>query len=1169
MPKSDNSYQASDITVLEGLEPVRKRPAMYIGSTGSSGLHHLVFESVDNSIDEAMGGFCDFIEVELMDDDKVRVSDNGRGIPVETHSQTKKSALETVMTMLHAGGKFGGKGYRVSGGLHGVGISVVNALSSWMRAEVCRGGKKYSQEYRRGVPQTKLIEEGRCETNGTTVVFKPDEEIFNDISFNVKSLADHLRRQAYLTPKTRIHLLDRRKKRDEVLPPVYNFYFEGGIRAYLSMLVRGYGQEHANVFLVSETKEDILIEVAFCYVRNIEGLQLAFANNIITAQGGTHLTGFRAALTRVFNKYAEENNFFSKGSERFSGDDIQEGLVAIISVKLPDPQFEGQTKQKLGNREVRGLVETVVAKALEEFLKRNPQDASTIIQKLLLSQKARQKALAVRQTILRKGVLAGLRLPGKLTDCITKNPEEAELFLVEGDSAGGSAKMARDPRIQAILPLRGKILNVEKARIDKMLTSQEIQAIIVALGTAISEEFNLEKLRYKRIIIMTDADSLTGDTPILIFDSRTNYLRLVRMGEFIEKECEDTHRYKICAYDLRRKRFSLRTIAKTIRHPLRTPLYEIKTHHGYSLKVTAHHSIFVLRNKSVFTLPTNQLRRGDYVLLPAKLPRSDQEVTINTFETLKRSREGEKVAVRIPMGSLLSIPQQAWVDVPLRGWKELAIKRMERGFSRFCIADEIGVGKTVIQQWEQKVDNVMPRYVVFKKYLDAVGRETLSQLRNTFCYVPIADLERIPPESKLYLDNHSREVQMTFICNEDLTYLLGWFVGDGCASFTKGSPNRFIIAIGRDKQRYYPQLKDTIKRVLRCPVGVDKREDDSLQLYFHSFSFKILLQHLNLLGKKSYEKFIPDLLFNIKPAVQKSFLRGLLESDGSIIVKKFQNRLTVRLSYTTASRDLAEGIVMMYRQLGILPGINSRLSKPHRRADGVLIKSNYPGYLVNVSGIEQLKAIRKIWEHHKNARALDRYLQHATSSRGAKRWKKKIYGEAVLAEITSIKKVKTDDPFVYDFSIDADENFIAGSGGILAHNTDGSHIRTLLLTLFFRYFQPVIEGGYLYIAQPPLYRVMKGKEVFYSYSEEEQLQLIKKFGSSEKIDIQRYKGLGEMNPEQLEETTMNPEKRSMYQVIIEDAAQADRIFDTLMGDEVKPRRKFIQAHSRQVANLDI
>jgi len=499
------TYQAEDIYVLEGLEPVRKRPAMYIGSTGPGGLHHLVFEAVDNSVDEALAGFCTFIEVELTSEGAIRVTDNGRGIPIETHPQTKKSALETVMTMLHAGGKFGSKSYRVSGGLHGVGISVVNALSLTMRAEVKRHGKLYVQEYKLGAPQGPVKETGEAKGTGTTVIFKPDNTIFDTVAFSAKTILTHLRRQAYLTPKVHIRVLDNRL--EEARPSVHNFYFEGGAHTYLQTLTRGHETDHANEFFISQTKDEMVVEAGFQYVNDSEGTQLSFANNIVTPQGGTHLTGFRAALTRVCNAYADEKGFFSKEDEHFSPEDQQEGLIALVSVKLSDPQFEGQTKEKLGNRSARGTVEAVVGEALAEFFKRHPEDAGAIIRKLLLVQKARKKAQAVKQTILRKGALAGLRLPGKLTDCFSRNPEESELFIVEGNSAGGSAKMARDPKFQAILPLRGKILNVEKARLAKMLSSVEIQAIIIALGTAISEEFDLSRLRYHKTIIMADADS--------------------------------------------------------------------------------------------------------------------------------------------------------------------------------------------------------------------------------------------------------------------------------------------------------------------------------------------------------------------------------------------------------------------------------------------------------------------------------------------------------------------------------------------------------------------------------------------------------------------------------------------------------------------------------------
>ena len=510
----NNKYTAENIIVLEGLDPVRRRPGMYIGSTGSSGLHHLVYEVIDNAIDEAMAGFANNIEIEFLDDNVVKVADNGRGIPIEIHPQTKVSALQTVMTVLHAGAKFDGKSYKISGGLHGVGVSVVNALSEWTRAEICREGKKYAQEYKRGVPVKDVEEQGACDKIGTTITFKPDNTIFKGeqgehIVFSLKIILEHLRRQAYLTPGVLIKVLDKRIDRyaDSKLPFKYNFYFEGGIIAYVRAINRGKTVDHQNIFFISQNKLDQRVEVSFQYANDLEGVSLSFANNISTPSGGSHLTGFKSALTRVLNKYAENNNFFSKEDERLTGEDVQEGLTSIVSVKLIDPQFEGQTKSKLGNADTRGIVEGIVTEALEEFLKRNTEDAGIIIRKVILSQKARTKARAVKQIILRKGALSGLRLPGKLTDCSSKIAEDSEIFIVEGDSAGGSAKQGRNPAFQAILPIRGKILNIEKARLNKILDSKEIQAIVVALGTAIADEFNLEKLRYHKIIIMADADS--------------------------------------------------------------------------------------------------------------------------------------------------------------------------------------------------------------------------------------------------------------------------------------------------------------------------------------------------------------------------------------------------------------------------------------------------------------------------------------------------------------------------------------------------------------------------------------------------------------------------------------------------------------------------------------
>jgi DNA gyrase subunit B len=476
-----------------------------------------------NSIDEAMAGYATEIEITLLPNNRVRVSDNGRGIPVDIHPQTKKSALETVMTTLHAGAKFGSKVYQVSGGLHGVGVSVVCALSSWMKVEVCRGGNKYSQEYSKGKPKTKLKKGGKCKKTGTTVMFEPDSEIFNQIKFGRKKILNHLRRQAYLTKGVKIKFEDLREKNKFS----YTFYFDGGLKSYIKYLIGDNTPIHKNIFYVLKEKDEILVEAAFQYTQERESWEESFANNIYTEEGGSHLTGFRSALTRTLNDYAKKNGFIKPDEEGFSGQDVREGLNAAISVKIKEPQFEGQTKTKLGNPEAKAAVESVVGEAITDFLERNPQDARVIIENCLLAAKARKAAKAARQTVLRKGILDGLSLPGKLADCSSRNPEEAELFIVEGESAGGSGKQARDRRFQAILPLRGKILNVERARLDKILTSEEIKALIIALGTAIGQDFDINKIRYHRIIIMCDADSDGNHIRTLLLTLFYRYFRPV------------------------------------------------------------------------------------------------------------------------------------------------------------------------------------------------------------------------------------------------------------------------------------------------------------------------------------------------------------------------------------------------------------------------------------------------------------------------------------------------------------------------------------------------------------------------------------------------------------------------------------------------------------------
>ena len=502
MAQENSSYKAKDIQVLEGLEAVRRRPGMYVGGTDIKALHHLVYEVVDNAIDEALAGYCDEIAVVIHDDESISVQDNGRGIPVDTHAQTGMSALEVVMTKLHAGGKFGGSGYKVSGGLHGVGVSAVNALSEWCEVEVKRNAKIHLQRYERGIPQADIKAIGKVKANetGTTVKFKYDPTIFvGDFTYKFSTLVHRFREMAFVTRGVKIRLVDERADKE------MNFYFEGGISSFVRYMNRNRNGLHKVVY-VEKTIEDISVEAAIQYTDAFTESVYAFANTINTIDGGTHLTGLRSALTRVINDYARKHNILKDKESNFSGDDTREGLTAIVSIKHPDPQFESQTKVKLMNPEVQTHAQKIIGEAFGTFLEETPSAAKAIIQKCLTSARARSAARKARDLIIRKSALESLTLPGKLADCSERDSSKTELYIVEGDSAGGSAKQGRDRHFQAILPLRGKILNTERARLDKILGNNEVKALISALGTGIGDGFDLEGLRYGRVIIMTDAD---------------------------------------------------------------------------------------------------------------------------------------------------------------------------------------------------------------------------------------------------------------------------------------------------------------------------------------------------------------------------------------------------------------------------------------------------------------------------------------------------------------------------------------------------------------------------------------------------------------------------------------------------------------------------------------
>ncbi len=524
--KVDNKYDSSEIQVLEGLEPVRKRPGMYIGSTDERGLHHLIVEIVDNSVDEALAGYCDTILVEITPEGAVSVTDNGRGIPVDIHPKEKVSSVQVVLTKLHAGGKFGGGGYKVSGGLHGVGLSVVNALSEWLEVEVYKNGKVYRQKYNRGIPMRALAEVGTTEKTGTKVTFFPDDEIFETIEFSYDLIRTRLREVAYLNKGVRIQLKDYRRGKEKE----EEFCYEGGILDYVEYLNRSKETLFPNAIYFEEKYKDSTVEIAMQYNDSYSELIYSYANNINTEEGGTHLNGFKNALTKVINDYAHKANLI-KDEEKLSGDDVREGLTAIVSVKLTNPQFEGQTKTKLGNSDMRGIVERALSEGFGTYLEESPKEAKELVIKSITAQRARDAARNARELTRRKGILESTTLPGKLADCTDKDASHCEIYLVEGDSAGGTAKQGRDRRFQAILPLRGKILNVEKARLGKVLENNEIKSMITAFGCGVGEDFDESKLRYDKIICMTDADVDGSHIRILMLTFFFRYMRpLIEKG---------------------------------------------------------------------------------------------------------------------------------------------------------------------------------------------------------------------------------------------------------------------------------------------------------------------------------------------------------------------------------------------------------------------------------------------------------------------------------------------------------------------------------------------------------------------------------------------------------------------------------------------------------------
>ncbi len=1116
-------YSAEDIYVLEGLEPVRKRPGMYIGSTGPEGLHHLVWEIFDNSRDEAMGGFAAEIEVALLPGNIVRVADDGRGIPVGIHPKTKVSALETALTTLHAGGKFNGDAYKISGGLHGVGASVVNALSVWLRAEVHQDGGVYAQEYDRGKPRAKVKKIGASKRHGTIISFIADPQIFTiTTEFDIQKIKDHHRQQAYLVKGMKVRIIDAREYKEKIdasvfyldelrLPvPTHSFYFEGGLLSLVRYINKDLEVLHDAVFYTEKEHEKMFVEVALQYTADIATREMSFANNIHTAEGGMHLTGFRSALTRVLNEYARKNGLLKESDDNLSGEDVREGLTMIISVKLPDPQFEGQTKGKLGSPEGRTAAEAVTGDALSDFLEEHPQDARKIVERCILSQKARKAAKAARETVLRKGILEGLALPGKLADCSSRRPEESEIYIVEGDSAGGCFDGDTEIALTDGRNITFKELVQEHQQGKKNFCYTIAHDGSIAIGEIQNPRITRKATEVVSVVLDNDEEIVC--TP--------DHLFMTRNGSYREAQ------NLIAGDSLMPLRRQLSKIGKRITIKGYEMVFDPRDHRwifthmlsdGYNLAqrkyaenrgAHRHHLDFNKRNNN----PDNIIRLTDKEHL--ELHRQNVSKTLrrpDVLEKLQLLRKTPEFREKIRKAMLAPKMRRSLSERAKKQWENEAYKKfMGEKFIEFYVSNEAYRHKS-------------------KEILSKAQSEYWSKEENR--------------------KKQAEQVWRYFEAHPDLK--------EAFSEFSKKQwQDGNLLAWRREKTKEQWTLEFR-----------KKRKEAYDQTY--------LRKGLTVL-RRVYEK------------------RGELnEAAYNEERKKLRDKSVIKIS-TLMDRFFRNDREKLEEAVSNFNHKIKRVIQLNEKADV---------YDLEVPGTHNFALASGVFVHNSAKQGRDRRFQAILPLKGKilnierARLDKMLAFSEIRALIIALGTAIADE---FDIARLRYHRVIIMTDA----DVDGAHIRTLLLTLFYRYFRPLIDKGYVYIAQPPLYRLQAGKKVEYAYTDKEKEEIIEQMQklkaqnakvktaaqdaakvsdetegeeeageeNAEKlkgVSIQRYKGLGEMNPDQLWETTMNPAGRVMKQVMVADAQEADKIFEVLMGSDVLPRKRFIQTHAKNVKNLDV